>query len=139
MVTASVDQPAAVRLSIPEPGDPYAAACPSRRVLDLIGDKWTVLVVGILAEGTARFSELRRRIDGISQKMLTQTLRMLERDGLVHRTVHAEVPVRVEYSLTEAGRTLVVPLKALQEWAVQHFGDVLTAQAEHDARSAQDE
>src|ERR1700752_2710987 len=83
-------------------GDPYRADCPTRRILDRIGDRWTVLIVGALLEDDARFSELRRRIEGISQKMLTQTLRGLERDGLVRRTVYPEVPVRVEYTLTEA-------------------------------------
>src|SRR3954454_19504707 len=85
------------------PGDPYQAGCPTRRILDRIGDRWTVLVIGVLGDGEARFSEVRRRVDGISQKMLTQTLRGLERDGLVRRTVRAEVPVRVDYALTEAG------------------------------------
>ena len=72
--------------------DPYQAGCPTRRILDLIGGRWTVLIVGALSPGTARFSELQRRVDGISQKMLTQTLRAMERDGLVVRTVTAEVP-----------------------------------------------
>ena len=83
-------------------GSPYRADCPTRRILDRIGDRWTVLVVGALWDGELRFSELRRRIEGVSQKMLTQTLRGLERDGLVRRTVYPEVPVRVEYALTEA-------------------------------------
>jgi len=101
-------------------------------MLDRIGDRWTVLIVGILGDGDARFSELRRRIGGISQKMLTQTLRGLERDGLVRRTVHPDVPVRVEYSLTEAGRTLLEPLRALQQWAVEHLGDVAASQEAYD-------
>jgi DNA-binding HxlR family transcriptional regulator len=113
-------------------GDPYDADCPTRRILDRIGDRWTVLIVCALGDGDARFSELRRRIEGISQKMLTQTLRGLERDGLVNRTVHAEVPVRVEYSLTDAGRTLLEPLGALQEWAIQHLGEVSTSQDTYD-------
>lgn len=114
-------------------GSPYRADCPSRRILDRIGDRWTVLIVGVLAEGDARFSELRRRVEGISQKMLTQTLRGLERDGLVRRTVYPEVPVRVEYALTEAGRSLQEPLRALQEWAVEHLSDISAAQHAHDA------
>jgi len=85
-------------------GSPYRADCPTRRILDRIGDRWTVLIVGALWDGSARFSELRRRIEGVSQKMLTQTLRGLERDGLVRRTVYPEVPVRVEYTLTEVPR-----------------------------------
>lgn len=112
--------------------DPYDANCPTRRILDRIGDRWTVLIIGALGDGPARFSELRRRIDGISQKMLTQTLRGLERDGLVLRTVYAEVPVRVEYALTEAGRTLLEPLAALQAWAVEHLADVSSSQDAYD-------
>ncbi|MDI5963455.1 winged helix-turn-helix transcriptional regulator [Streptantibioticus silvisoli] len=113
-------------------GSPYRADCPTRRILDRIGDRWTVLIVGVLWDGTARFSELRRRVEGISQKMLTQTLRGLERDGLVHRTVHPEVPVRVEYTLTEAGRTLREPLRALEEWSIAHLGDVSASQDAYD-------
>lgn len=113
-------------------GDPYVADCPTRRILDRIGDRWTVLIIGVLGDGPARFSVLRRRIEGISQKMLTQTLRGLERDGLVLRTVYPEVPVRVEYALTDAGRTLLDPLLALQEWAIEHLGDVSTSQDAYD-------
>jgi DNA-binding HxlR family transcriptional regulator len=113
-------------------GYPYRADCPTRRILDRIGDRWTVLIVGILADGDARFSELRRRIEGVSQKMLTQTLRGLERDGLVRRTVYPEVPVRVEYALTDAGRTLQGPLRALQEWSIEHLADVSASQQEFD-------
>jgi DNA-binding HxlR family transcriptional regulator len=113
-------------------GDPYRAGCSTRRILDRIGDRWTVLIVGALADGNARFSELRRRIEGISQKMLTQTLRGLERDGLVRRTVYPEVPVRVEYALTDAGQTLLGPLRALQEWSIEHLGDVSASQDAYD-------
>ena len=113
-------------------GNPYDASCPTRRILDRVGDRWTVLVVGILGQGDARFSELRRSIEGISQKMLTQTLRGLERDGLVRRTVYPEVPVRVEYALTTAGRTLLEPLRALQEWSIEHLGDVSASQEAYD-------
>lgn len=111
---------------------PYRADCPTRHILDRIGDRWTVLVVGALWDGSARFSELRRRIEGVSQKMLTQTLRGLERDGLVRRTVHPQVPVRVEYTLTEAGRTLRAPLRALEEWSIAHLGDVTASQEAYD-------
>ncbi len=117
-------------------GSPYRADCPTRHILDRIGDRWTVLIVGALWDGSARFSELRRRIEGVSQKMLTQTLRGLERDGLVHRTVHPEVPVRVEYALTEAGRTLREPLRALEEWSITHLGDVSSSQEAYDRASA---
>lgn len=112
--------------------DPYNADCPSRRVLDRIGDRWTVLVVGSLGEGSARFSELARRIDGISQKMLTSTLRGLERDGLVTRTVHAEVPPRVDYELTAAGRTLIGPLSALSDWASTHMPTIEESRRRYD-------
>jgi DNA-binding HxlR family transcriptional regulator len=112
--------------------DPYDADCPTRRILDRIGDRWTVLVVGVLADGEARFSELGRRIEGVSKKMLTQTLRGLERDGLVRRTVHPEVPVRVVYALTDAGRTLCEPLRALQEWSITHLGHVAASQQAYD-------
>jgi len=113
--------------------DPYLAGCPSRRLLDRIGDRWTVLLVVALGDGPRRFSELRRTVDGISQKMLTQTLRALERDGLVTRTVHAEVPPRVVYELTEAGHSLRGPLAALQHWAVEHYGQVSAAHERYDA------
>jgi DNA-binding HxlR family transcriptional regulator len=113
-------------------GCPYNANCPTRRILDRIGDRWTVLIVGALGDGSLRFSELRRRIEGVSHKMLTQTLRGLERDGLVHRTVYPEVPVRVEYTLTEAGLTLREPLHALEEWSITHLGDVSASQEAYD-------
>ena len=112
--------------------DPYDRNCPTRRLLDRIGDRWTVLVVGILADGPLRFGEIARRIDGISQKMLTQTLRGLERDGLVKRTLYPQVPPRVEYELTAAGQTLRDPLQALEEWATQHMSAVITAREDYD-------
>ena len=113
--------------------DPYNADCASRTVLDRIGDRWTVLVVGSLSSGPLRFSELARRIDGVSQKMLTQTLRGLERDGLVTRTVHAQVPPRVDYELTETGRTLIGPLSALDAWAREHIRTIVSSRMEYDA------
>jgi len=117
--------------------DPFASACPSRQVLDRIGDRWTVLVVVSLADGPKRFSELDRRIDGVSQKMLTQTLRGLERDGLVTRTVHAQVPPRVEYELTDVGRTLIGPLNALTDWARSHMPGIEEARRRYDDRSGE--
>jgi DNA-binding HxlR family transcriptional regulator len=112
------------------PWDPYARDCPSRELLDRIGDKWTVLVLGALrAEEPRRFSVLRRQVAGISEKMLAQTLRGLERDGLVVRTVHAEVPPRVEYQLTALGRSLREPLAAIARWATDHMAEVLAARA----------
>lgn len=108
--------------------DPYAGPCPTRDLLDLVGDKWSMLVVGILADaGTLRFGEVRARIVGISEKMLTQTLRGLERDGLVTRTVYAEVPPRVEYALTDLGVSLRTPMRALERWAIDHMDAVMAA------------
>lgn len=113
-------------------GNVYASDCPTRQVLDRIGDKWTALILGLLDGQTLRFSELRRNIGGISQKMLTQTLRNLERDGLVSRTVYAEVPPRVEYTLTPLGETLAGPLAAIRDWAENHIDAVTTAQNIYD-------
>lgn len=113
--------------------NPYAAACPTRRVLGIIANKWTALVIVLLAQGTKRFQQMRREIDGITQKMLTQTLRELERDGLVNRRVYAEVPPRVEYSLTPLGHTLIDPLAALHVWAVAHVEEIEAARAAAEA------
>ncbi len=115
-------------------GDVYNGNCPTRQILDRIGDKWTALIIGVLEDRTLRFSELKRCIGGISQKMLTQTLRNLERDGLVTRTVYAEVPPRVEYTLTPLGETLVVPLTAIRVWAEQNIGAVIEAQEAYESR-----
>jgi DNA-binding HxlR family transcriptional regulator len=112
--------------------NPYDRNCPTRRLLDRIGARWTVLVVGALADGPLRYSGLRDRVDGVSQKMLTQTLRGLERDGLVKRTQYLEVPPRVEYELTDAGMSLREPLLALEEWAKANMADVLVASEHYD-------
>ena len=101
--------------------------CPSRALLDRIADKWTTLVVHALSEGTLRYSELQREIGGISQKMLTQTLRSLEHDGLVERRVYPVVPPMVEYSLTPLGRSLEEPLAAICKWAERHLPAMLEA------------
>ncbi|MEV6561928.1 helix-turn-helix domain-containing protein [Nocardia sp. NPDC051756] len=98
------------------PADIYSAKCPTRQVLDHIAGKWTVLIVDALAEGTMRYTDLHKRIDGISQKMLTQTLRELEADGFLTRTVHPTVPPRVDYALTELGHSLRTPIAALRDW-----------------------
>lgn len=111
----------------------YAATCPSRQVLDRIGDKWTALVILLLEDGPRRFSELQRRIQGISQKMLTQTLRNLERDGLVHRTIYPEIPPRVEYALTPLGQTLCGPIAAIVSWAEQNINEVVAARERYDS------
>ena len=114
--------------------DPFAASCPSRQVLDRIGDRWSVLVILTLADGTLRYGEVAAAIEGVSQKMLTQTLRGLERDGLVTRTVFAEVPPRVEYALTDLGRSLLGAVSGLHAWATSHIGDVVAARSAYDAR-----
>ncbi|MET9029795.1 helix-turn-helix domain-containing protein [Nocardia sp. NPDC004168] len=98
------------------PADVYSAKCPTREILDHIAGKWTVLIIDALADGTMRYTDLRHRIDGISQKMLTQTLRQLESDGFVTRTVHPTIPPRVDYTLTELGHSLRTPIAALREW-----------------------
>jgi DNA-binding HxlR family transcriptional regulator len=110
-------------------GDVLNPNCPSRQVLERIGEKWSTLVIRVLHEGTLRYSDLQRRIGGVSQKMLTQTLRSLERDGLVERRVYPVVPPRVEYSLTPLGRTLVEPLDAICRWAERHLPEMLQARA----------
>ena len=102
-------------------------------VLNRIGDKWSVMVVGMLGRnGTLRFNELKRTINGVSQRMLTLTLRNLERDGLVTRTVYPEIPPRVEYQLTELGRSLQTPIQGLWDWAEEHQGEVQGARREYD-------
>jgi DNA-binding HxlR family transcriptional regulator len=109
-------------------------------LLQRIGDKWTVLVVTTLANGSKRFNELRREIPTVSQRMLTLTLRNLERDGLVSRTVTPSIPPRVDYELTDLGRSLVGPLHAIELWALEHVDDIHAAHdrfdAEQDKREA---
>ena len=112
--------------------DPFNAQCPTRRVLDRIGDKWAVLILILLERETLRFNELRRRVDSISQKMLSQTLKSLERDGLISRRVFATVPVTVEYALTPLGRTLASTVQALTQGAEAHIGEVEEAQRRYD-------
>lgn len=116
--------------------DPYQRDCPSRRLLDRIGDRWTVLIVGALDVGPRRFTEIAADVEGISQKMLTQTLRSLERDGFVSRTAYPVVPPHVEYELTELGRSLQNPLRALERWAIENMDDVVERQDAYDGRSA---
>lgn len=106
--------------------------CPLRDVLNRVGDKWSVLVVIELKGGRLRFSDLRRAIEGISQRMLTHTLRQLERDGLIERTVYPSVPVRVEYELTALGLTLNEPLAALAQWAESCRGAIQAARVAYD-------
>ncbi|WP_434613888.1 winged helix-turn-helix transcriptional regulator [Azospirillum sp. B2RO_4] len=116
--------------------DAYASACPTRQALDRIADKWTVLILGLLEGGPMRFNRLRREIEGISQKMLSQTLKSLERDGLVSRKVFATVPVTVEYSITPLGATLAETLVPLRVWAETHIAQMLEARAAYDRNDA---
>ena len=108
--------------------------CPSRLILDRIADKWTTLIIQLLSKKTMRYAELHREIGGISQKMLTQTLRSLERDGLVDRKVYPVVPPRVEYSLSRLGRTLIEPLRALCRWSEKHLAEMQANRATEKAK-----
>jgi DNA-binding HxlR family transcriptional regulator len=112
---------------------PSAEGCKgTREILDRIGDKWSLYLIITLANGVRRFNELRRGIDGISQRMLTLTLRGLERDGLVTRTMYPTIPPRVDYELTELGRTLLEPVMALVSWADNNKGVIAKAQKRFD-------
>ncbi|SFC60673.1 transcriptional regulator, HxlR family [Nocardioides terrae] len=122
-------------LGAPRGFDAFDASCPSRRLLDAIGDKWVSLVVVALGlRGPLRYSQLSAQIAGVSQKMLTQTLRGMERDGLLLRTVTPSVPVRVDYELTPLGASLLDVLRHVKEWAEAHMGEVDAARAAYDAR-----
>jgi DNA-binding HxlR family transcriptional regulator len=113
----------------------YLAACPTRKLLDEIAGKWVSLVLVALGDGPQRYSDLSRRIAGVSQKMLTQTLRVLERDGLLTRTVTAGVPVRVDYALTGLGASLQALMTGFKDWAETHFDEVDAARTGYDART----
>jgi DNA-binding HxlR family transcriptional regulator len=111
--------------------------CPAvREVLNRVGDKWSVQVVALLGDGKKRFSELRRSIEGISQRMLTLTLKGLDRDGLITRTVYATIPPRVEYELTKLGRSLLIPVTGLGKWAEQNRKRIQTARERYDEQNA---
>ena len=129
-------QPAADRITY----DAYLKGCPSSRLLAGISNRWVSLAVCALGEkeGALRYSELSRRIPGVSQKMLTQTLRSLERDGIVSRTVTPEVPVRVDYELTELGLSLYGLLTSVEEWAEANIQKVEEAHSRHDAQNTAD-
>ena len=124
--------PASITAQKPDRGT-HGACRNVAPVLNRVGDKWSMLIVMMLADGPRRFSELKRAIDGISQRMLTLSLRGLERDGLVTRTVTPTIPPRVDYELTELGASLREPVKALGEWAFEHIGCIRAAQARFDA------
>lgn len=119
------------------PWDVCNRGCPTRQVLDRIADKWTVLVILRLTERTHRFGDLRRSVDGISQKVLTNTLRGLERDGLVKRRLYASVPPKVEYSLTELGRSLCGLVSGICHWAEDNMDRVHTAREVYDQAARQ--
>lgn len=114
--------------------DVMAATCPTRQLVSRIGDRWTLLVIAALTGRTLRFAELRRTVEGVSQKMLTQTLRQLERDGLVRRQVYAEVPPRVEYNLTPLGDTLTDLVAAVRDWAYTNIDDIESHRHNYDQR-----
>jgi DNA-binding HxlR family transcriptional regulator len=113
--------------------DPYLAACPCRDVLDLVANKWTALMVGVLARRPHRFGELRREVAGITPKVLTQNLRSLERDGLISRKVYPTTPPSVEYALTALGESISGYLIALNNWTAANFDDIKRARAAYDA------
>ncbi len=132
MVTRTADQR---RQAEKADYDAYLAACPTRKLLDEIAGKWVSLILVALGDGPLRYSDLSRRIAGVSQKMLTQTLRVLERDGLLTRTVTASVPVRVDYSLTPLGESLRLLMAGFKDWAEANFDQVHAARADYDART----
>jgi DNA-binding HxlR family transcriptional regulator len=110
--------------------------CQVRQILDRVADKWSLLVIALLENRRLRFTELRREIDGVSQRMLTVTLRQLERDGLVKRTVHPVVPPRVEYELTPLGGTLHATIQSLVDWTERHQREIAEAREAYDKREA---
>ncbi|HEX7743231.1 MAG TPA: helix-turn-helix domain-containing protein [Sphingobium sp.] len=116
-------------------GDAYNPDCPTRQILDRIGDKWAVLILLTLRDRPVRFNDLRRRIGAISQKMLSQTLKSLERDGLISRTAYATVPVTVEYALTPLAGGLIGILGEVTRWAESHVGEIMAARRRHDGEA----
>src|ERR1700756_1045215 len=118
--------------------DVYSADCPTRQILDRVGDKWAVLILLLLREEPMRFNQLRRAIEGISQKMLSQVLKSLERDGLIKRRAIATVPVTVEYSITQLGLTLAAAVDPLRDWAEENLKDVLAAQRRYDSQQKEE-
>ncbi|WP_433475364.1 winged helix-turn-helix transcriptional regulator [Spirillospora sp. CA-142024] len=115
--------------------DAYMDACPTHQLMGIIGNKWSMMVLSDLAHGARRYAEVGKALPGVSAKMLTQTLRSLERDGFVARTVTPSVPVQVEYTLTLLGERIVPLLTSMQEWANRHIGEIQAARDQYDARS----
>src|SRR5882672_12728644 len=130
-----VDTNTAVRA--PKALNPQETCKAEIETLARIGDKWTVMVVGALSKGPIRYNEIRRRVEGISQRMLTLTLKGLEQDGLVSRTMYPTIPPRVDYELTDLGRSLIVPLRSLHSWAVEHRLAMLAAREKFAKREQQ--
>lgn len=116
------------------PPDEDDGTCPVRSILDRVGDRWTALVISNLACGPLRFTELKRRMKGISQRMLTETLRGLERDGMVMRTQYSTIPPKVEYALRPLGESMLEPVQALVRWSVAHRQEIGAARQSYDAR-----
>jgi DNA-binding HxlR family transcriptional regulator len=118
--------------------DAYLRHCASRTVLAAIADKWTCLLVDALRNGPVRFGALRRKLDGITQKSLTQTLRTMERDGMVIRTVYPTIPPRVEYELSDLGRSVVTLMSGIKRWSEAHVPEILAAREAYDHRAAEE-
>ena len=136
MSAVTAAQPGAHDKSMVELCDGPIAGAVMRDILDRICDKWTLLIIGMLAGGPQRFTYLRNNVPGISQRMLTLTLRNLERDGLVSRTVYAQVPPRVDYEITKLGETLKAPVMALANWASEHEERIRSNREQFDVRTA---
>ncbi len=117
------------------PFNPYSKACPSRRLLNEVSDMWTVLILGTLYDGSKRFSELNQHIEGISNRMLTQTLRTLERDGILTRTQLPEIPPHVEYELTDLGRDLADLLDKVENWSTGRMDTILSNRSDYDSKN----
>jgi len=118
--------------------DAYLSQCASRTVLVALANKWTCLLVSALGDGPVRFGGLRRQLDGITQKSLTQTLRTMERDGLVLRTVYPTIPPRVDYELTDLGRSVIALMAGIKSWSEQHVEEILAARERFDQRAAEE-
>jgi DNA-binding HxlR family transcriptional regulator len=123
-----------VRILYPEDTKKYRQTCQWREVVDLIGDKWTVMILRVLCHKQLRYSEVHRQVEGISQKVLTASLRSLERDGIVKRTIYPVIPPKVEYELTPLGYSVFDVVDALRSWSVEHLDAIQTARAAYDGQ-----